>query len=168
MNYKELKQEQVKELFRYSAVDGSLVRKSTNKPAALDSSSSVLRTNLTIDKQSISIPVNQLIWMLCFGSFSQKIIFNKDFNKYNLRLSNLLEVTRKEHSALLLGYKNLTKYCTIKTHPNYPDVFVVVHLHEGKVLSERYFDYNTAKEFRDKLVLHYKRVIIKHGGIPPE
>lgn len=168
MNYKELTQEQLKTFFRYSAIDGSLIRKSSNKSVALDDSSSALRTNFTFNKQSITIPVNQLIWMLCFGSFSQKIIFNKDFNKYNIRLTNLLEVSRKEHSTLLLGYKNLTKYCTIKTHSNYPDTFIVNHLSEGKLLLVKFFDYASAKTYRDDLLMYYRRLIIQSGGIPPE
>jgi hypothetical protein len=167
MNYKELTQKQVKELFTYSAIDGSLIRNSTNRLTALDSSSSALRTNLSINKKSMTIPVNQLIWLLCFGYFSKKIIFNKDFNKYNLRLSNLIEITKEDHYLLLLSYKNLMKYCSIKTNLEVSDAFIVKYLDKGKVISNRYFDFYKAKEFRDGLVLDYKRTIIELGGIPP-
>lgn len=159
--------EELDSLFTYNPLTGDLIRKRTGKQVVYSEFDSVPKVSFKLNGKNHRMPVHSIVWCLYYGDWCKELIFHKDFNQFNLKINNLMQVNNKTNYALISAYKNLTQYCDIKPHSQDKHIYLVRYLCNNRLRYERYMDMKFAQQACMRLIRIYRRVIIKLGAIPP-
>lgn len=168
MSYKtEITKADLDALFHYDAVSGDLVKKKTGEKVKYPEFDDSAKTSIVVKGKIYKLHAHTIIWMMVYGCWCENVIFHKDFNQFNLKITNLMEVTHRENYALLSAHKNLTEYCDIKPHSVDKHIYLVRYVSNKRLKYERYEDIKFAQIACKRLKDTYRRLIIKLGAIPP-
>lgn len=167
MKKDELTQEDLQKIFVYDALSGKLTKKRTGKEVTDTEFEGTPKAYFTYKGKKYGIFLHLVCWILHYGKWPDQIVFHRDFNKRNNKITNLMEVNTRDNYQLLCAYNNLTKYCDIKPHHKFQDIYLVRYLAGGRLKSDKYEDYGFAKAASERMKNTYRRSIIKLGGIPP-
>lgn len=163
----EITKDDLEKLFTYNPITGEIIRNKTSKPVVYSEFDNVPKVSFKLNEKSHRIPAHSIVWCLYYGSWCKELIFHKDFNQFNLKINNLMEVDNKKNYTLITAYKNLTQYCDIKPHSQDKHIYLVRYLCNNRLRYERYMDIKFAQKARERLIRVYRRLIIKLGAIPP-
>lgn len=168
MSYQtEITKDDIQELFTYDPLSGDLFKKKTGLKVSYPEFDKTAKVSFVCKERGYRLPVHTLIWLMCYGVWPEGIVFHKDFNQFNLRITNLMEVSHIKNYALLSAYKNLTEYCDIKPHFKDKHMYVVRYVSKNRLKYEKYHDIKFAQIACNKLKENYRRLIIQLGAIPP-
>lgn len=169
MSYKsEIHKEDLLQIFDYDPVKGILIRKKTQKEVTYPPFDKTAKVSFKVNEKLYRLPSHTLIWLMCYGVWPEGVVFHKDFNQFNLKITNLMEVTRIKNYALLSAYKNLTEYCDIKPHSQDKHIYLVRYISNNRLKYEQYHDIKFAQIACKRLKENYRRLIIQLGAIPPK
>lgn len=169
MSYqKEITKEDISEIFNYDALSGVLIKKKTGLPVTYPEFDKTAKVSFKIKDKTYRLPAHTIIWLLCYGAWPKGVVFHKDFNQFNLKITNLMEVPRVTNYALLTAYKNLLEYCDIKTHAKDKHIYLVRYIYKKRLRYEQYHDIKFANIACKRLKEACRRVIIQLGAIPPK
>lgn len=167
MKKDELTKDDIDKIFDYNPLSGVLTRKRTGSEVKDLDYITIPVAYFTHKKEKYGIATHIICWMMYYGQWPDKVVFHRDFNKRNNKITNLMLISTQDNYKILGAYNNLTKYCDVKIHHKYQDIYLVRYLAGGRLKHEKYEDYGFAKAAADQMKNKYRRVIIKMGGIPP-
>jgi|APGre2960657404_1045060.scaffolds.fasta_scaffold00061_26 hypothetical protein len=168
MSYQnEIQKEDILKIFEYDPLSGDLTRKSTGKKVKYPEFDRVPKVTFKVKDKTYRLHSHTIVWFMCYGEWPKYVIFHKDFNQFNLRITNLMEVNRLHNYALLSAYKNLTEYCDIKPHSQDKHIYLVRYISNNRLKYEQYHDMKFAQLACKRLKENYRRLIIQLGAIPP-
>lgn len=167
MKKEELTLDEIREVFSYDPVSGKLFNLRTSREVIPSEYETNPKACFRYNSKVFTVLIHSVCWLLHYGQWPSDIVFHRDFNKTNNKITNLMVINRRDNYKLISAYNNLTKYCDIKAHSKYNDIYLVRHLSNGRLKHEKYEDYGFAKDAAEKLKNNYRRLIIKLGGIPP-
>ena len=168
MSYQnEIKKEDILNIFTYDPISGNLIKNKTGNVVTYPEFDKVAKVSFIVRGVSYRLPSHTIIWFICYDKWPTGVIFHKDFNQFNLRITNLMEITRVKNYALLSAYKNLTEYCDIKPHSQDKHIYLVRYISNNRLKYEQYHDIKFAQIACRRLKENYRRLIIQLGAIPP-
>jgi HNH endonuclease len=168
MSYKNtIKREDLAKIFKYDCILGNLIKVKTNKIVTYPEFDKVPKVSFLVDGVQYRLPSHTVVWMLYYNEWPTDVVFHKDFNQFNLRITNLMLVDRQKNYALLSAYKNLVEYCDIKPHSQDKHIYLVRYVSNNRLKYEQYHDLKFAQLACKRLKDNYRRLIIQLGATPP-
>jgi hypothetical protein len=169
-SYRELQRTDLENVFLYDPIEGVFIKRKNNKSIEFKESydDKIPQIDFSIQGKYYRIPAHTLAWVLHFGYFPEGVVLHRDLDKYNLRISNLLDVSQKHYKAFLTAHKNLNENCKVLLHPTDQYKFIVGFFINGKLRYRVFQDDIAAKEY----IKIKKRQLIRQirllGGVIPE
>lgn len=163
---------EIEELFIYNPVDGKIIRRDTMLETHLVDYDSDVRIEFRYKPKGVkglgkkySIPARSIAWMLHYQTWATHVLVHRDFDKRNLKVSNLIEMPRKEYRQMLSCYNNYLNNCKVKKHKEDQYKFVVKYSENGRIYCKTFVDNFVAQKYAIQLKTQFLLKLRRFGMI---